>query len=109
MSFCERGQQADIFQTADRKHSGSTDFRRFRRQLFHSSIGAIFEKMRPAMEKPIVTRCADGHYRRVIYGFGPYIADYPEQVLLPCVVQDWCPRYVLISVRLCYLLTLSRW
>ncbi|KAF7348718.1 hypothetical protein MVEN_01390700 [Mycena venus] len=28
----------------------------------------------------------------LIYGLGPYIADYPEQVLLACVVQGWCPR-----------------
>lgn len=49
------------------------------------------------MSKPVVTRCPDGHFRRVIYGFGPYIADYPEQILLACVVQDWCPRYVRFS------------
>ncbi|KAJ7828329.1 hypothetical protein B0H13DRAFT_2373263 [Mycena leptocephala] len=36
-----------------------------------------------------VTLFADGHYRRAIYGLGPYIADYPEQVLLACVVQGW--------------------
>ncbi|KAL6310202.1 hypothetical protein BKA93DRAFT_814481 [Sparassis latifolia] len=39
-----------------------------------------------------VTRCADGHFRRVIYGLGPYIADYPEQALLACIVQGWCPK-----------------
>lgn len=71
-------------------------FRRFRRQLFHSSITAIFQSLRPAMSKPIIMKCADGHLRRVIFGFGPYIADYPEQVLLACVVQDWCPRCVLV-------------
>ncbi len=49
------------------------------------------------MTTPEVTLCADGHYRRVIYGLGPYIADYPEQVLLACVVQGWCPRYVTVS------------
>jgi hypothetical protein len=38
--------------------------------------------------------CADGQYRRVIYGLGPYIADYPEQALLACIVQNWCPKYV---------------
>ncbi|KAJ3565394.1 hypothetical protein NP233_g7656 [Leucocoprinus birnbaumii] len=32
------------------------------------------------------------HFRWVIYGLGPYIADYPEQVLLACVVQNWCPK-----------------
>lgn len=46
------------------------------------------------METPEVIRCADGHYRRVIWSLGPYIADYPEQVLLSAVVQGWCPRYV---------------
>jgi hypothetical protein len=44
------------------------------------------------MTVPEVTLFADGHYRRAIYGLGPYIADYPEQVLLACVVQGWCAR-----------------
>ncbi|OBZ65942.1 hypothetical protein A0H81_14159 [Grifola frondosa] len=44
------------------------------------------------MSTPKITRCADGHFRRVIYGLGPYIADYPEQALLACVVQGWCPK-----------------
>lgn len=44
------------------------------------------------MLEPRITLCADGHYRRVIYGLGPYIADYPEQALLACIVQNWCPR-----------------
>ena len=48
--------------------------------------------MHPAMLKPEVTLCADGYYRRVIYGIGPYIADYPEQALLACIVQGWCPK-----------------
>jgi hypothetical protein len=47
------------------------------------------------MTQPEVVRCADGFWRRVIYGLGPYIADYPEQVLLTCIVQGWCARYVL--------------
>ncbi|KIM52381.1 hypothetical protein SCLCIDRAFT_32667 [Scleroderma citrinum Foug A] len=32
-----------------------------------------------------------GHFRCMVYGLGPYIVDYPEQVLLACVVQGWCP------------------
>ncbi|KAJ6554136.1 hypothetical protein B0H10DRAFT_2348753 [Mycena sp. CBHHK59/15] len=59
------------------QHAGSKEFRKFRRQLLHSSC---------------ITRCADGHFRRAIYGLGPYIADYPEQVLLTCIVQGYCPR-----------------
>ncbi|KAF7368210.1 hypothetical protein MVEN_00140700 [Mycena venus] len=37
-------------------------------------------------------RCADDHFRRAIYGLGPYIADYPEQALLTYIVQGYCPR-----------------
>lgn len=50
------------------------------------------------MEKPEVIKCADGKYRRAIYGFGPYIADYPEQCIVACNVQGWCPMYVIYSV-----------
>nr|GAT47351.1 predicted protein [Mycena chlorophos] len=46
----------------------------------------------PGMTKWEVMLFPDGHFRRVIFGLGPYIADYPEQVLLACVVQGWCPR-----------------
>jgi hypothetical protein len=66
---------------------------KFRRQLFHSSLAHILMPLKPWMSKPKVTRCADGHFRRVIYGIGPYIADYPEQALLACVVSGWCPRF----------------
>lgn len=47
------------------------------------------------MTTPEVIRCPDGYFRRAIYGLGPYIADYPEQVWLAAVVNDWCPKYVL--------------
>jgi hypothetical protein len=77
---------------ADQKYQGDGKFRMFRRQLFHSSLATILEPLRPAMTTPEITRCPDGHFRRVIYGLGPYIADYPEQVLLASVVQGWCPK-----------------
>jgi len=44
------------------------------------------------MSEPEVVKCADGLYRHVVYGLGPYIADYPEQVLISGIVQGWCPR-----------------
>lgn len=44
------------------------------------------------MSKPEITRCPDGHFRRTIYGVGPYVADYPEQTLATGVVQGWCPK-----------------
>jgi Plavaka transposase len=36
------------------------------------------------MTQPEIVHCADGYFQRVIYGLGPYIADYPEQALLAC-------------------------
>ena len=45
------------------------------------------------MTAPERVRCGDGHFRRVVFGLGPYIADYPEQALVSCIVQSWCPMY----------------
>lgn len=70
------------------------NFRKFRRQLLHSSLAKVLNSLKPAMTQPEVVRCPDGHFRKAIYGIGPYIADYPEQALLACVVQDWCTKYV---------------
>lgn len=50
------------------------------------------------MTIPEIVKCPDGHFRRVVYGLGPYIADYPEQVWLSGIVQGWCPKYVAFSV-----------
>lgn len=44
------------------------------------------------MTKPEVVHCFDGHFQHAIYGLGPYIADYPEQALLACIVQGWCAK-----------------
>ena len=43
------------------------------------------------MKKFDIVRCADHHFRRAIYGIGPYITDYPEQALVACIVTGWCP------------------
>ncbi|KAJ3505225.1 hypothetical protein NLJ89_g7528 [Agrocybe chaxingu] len=75
-----------------KEYAEKADFRKFRRQLFHSSLEHILSSLCPHMTTPRITRCCDGHFRRVIYGLGPYIADYPEQALLACIVQNWCPK-----------------
>lgn len=46
------------------------------------------------MTSPEIVKCPDGHFRQAIYGLGPYIADYPEQVLVAGVVNTWCARCV---------------
>ncbi|KAF6755521.1 hypothetical protein DFP72DRAFT_811411, partial [Ephemerocybe angulata] len=77
---------------AGRDEQDSVEFRRFRQQLLHSSIARILLPLKKWMTKARLTKCGDGHWRRVVYGIGPYIADYPEQCLLACVVSEWCPR-----------------
>ena len=34
----------------------------------------------------------DDYYQHVIYSLAAYIADYEEQVLLSCIVRNWCPK-----------------
>ena len=78
---------------APRECRSGVAFCKFRRQLLHSSLAKILESLKPGMTTPEVVHFPDGHFRKVIYGLGPYIADYPEQALLACIVQGWCPRH----------------
>ncbi|KAG1819283.1 uncharacterized protein BJ212DRAFT_1446317 [Suillus subaureus] len=75
-----------------KEHLDDKDFRNFCHQMFHSSLAKIFEPVKLNMMVPNVARCPNSHYQRVIYGLGPYITDYPEQVALSGVVQNWCPK-----------------
>ncbi|KAG1790332.1 uncharacterized protein HD556DRAFT_1433411 [Suillus plorans] len=53
---------------------------------------AILSSLRPTMTTPEVPLCSDGHYCCAIHELRPYIADYPKQCLLSCIVQGWCLR-----------------
>ena len=59
-------------------------------------LAVIFEPLRLGVTTPELVLCPDGHWRWAIYGLGPYIADYPKQVWLTRIVQDWCSKWVLI-------------
>lgn len=85
---------------ADKRHANSEPYRNFRRQLLHTSISGMLKSLRPMFTTPEVNRCPDGHFRRTIYGAGPYIGDYPEQCALTCLVQGWCPKCVIIIFQL---------
>ncbi|KAF8901482.1 hypothetical protein CPB84DRAFT_1846772 [Gymnopilus junonius] len=60
---------------AAREYSNDAQFRKFRQQLFHTSLEYILRSLRPHMIKPKLT-----------------LSDYPEQALLACVIQGWCPK-----------------
>lgn len=81
----------------DRDTENDPEYRKFKKQLYHSSISAILQPLKAGMTTPVIRRCPDGHFRRIIYDLAVYIADYPEQVLLAGVVYNWCPKYVYSS------------
>lgn len=85
----------DLNPLASKEYDEDGDFRKFRRQLFHTAIARMLLALKPGMTTPVVMQCPDGHYRRAIFSLGPYIADYPEQCMLALVVQRWCAKYVL--------------
>ncbi|KAG1781229.1 hypothetical protein EV702DRAFT_962857 [Suillus placidus] len=84
----------------DKTHSKDDLFRIFCCQLFHSSLSAILSSLKPVMTEYEVVRCGDGHFRRIIYSLGPYIADYEEQLVLSCIVKHWCPKCIAVRTNL---------
>jgi hypothetical protein len=91
--FCSSDSEYFLTESSGtRKDGASALFRSFRRQLLHESLKVILTPLKPYMSKPDIVKCPDGHYQRAIYALGPYIADYPEQVLLATIVSGWCTR-----------------
>ncbi|KAG1847045.1 hypothetical protein F4604DRAFT_1884073 [Suillus subluteus] len=74
--------------TTDKESTKDAHFRKFCRQLLHSSLAKMLESLQPGMTTPEVVHSPDGHFRRAVYGLGPYIADYPEQALFRTGVQS---------------------
>jgi len=73
-----------------RKDTDNETFRDFRRRLFHGCLTTVNKTLEPFMCDWDVVRCPDHHFRRAIYGLGPYIADYPEQTAASGIVYNWC-------------------
>jgi len=59
---------------ADKEHEDSTEFQKFRCNLFHGSINQILQPLWEYMETPDIVHYSDGYYQHTIYGIGPYIA-----------------------------------
>ncbi|KAF8808375.1 hypothetical protein BYT27DRAFT_7222884 [Phlegmacium glaucopus] len=75
---------------SDRKYDNDPSFRKFKRQLYHATLSTILKPLHPGMTKPVIRRCPDGHYQKIIYDLAGFIADYPEQVALAGTVSGWC-------------------
>ncbi|RXW11860.1 hypothetical protein EST38_g13995 [Candolleomyces aberdarensis] len=78
---------------SDRKYDNDVAFRKFKRELYHTSLSRILKPLHEGMVMPVIQRCPDGHFRRILYDLAAFIADYPEQVALAGIVQGWCPKY----------------
>jgi hypothetical protein len=55
--------------------------------MYHTCLTRVFQPLKVGMTTLEVVRCPDGHFRHVVYGPGPYIADYPEQVWLAYILR----------------------
>ncbi|KDQ60528.1 hypothetical protein JAAARDRAFT_191902 [Jaapia argillacea MUCL 33604] len=77
---------------ANHKQHKMAAFQKFSRQMYHTCLACVFAPLKPTMTTPKVIWCSDGHFRRAIFGLGPYIADYLEQVWLTGIVSGWCPK-----------------
>ncbi|KAI6101619.1 hypothetical protein EDD16DRAFT_1525814 [Pisolithus croceorrhizus] len=75
-----------------REHASTLAFHNFKRQLFHSLLTRILHSLACPMRVPETVFFGDNYYQHVIYAFAAYIADYEEQVLLSCIVCNWCPK-----------------
>lgn len=96
-NVCSKVSFVQLFNThycvsAGQLYTTDIPFCKYRRQLFHASLVQILSTLKDGMANPVLTRCPDGHFRKIVYGLGPYIADYPEQLLLSSVVQGWCAK-----------------
>ncbi|KAN0093226.1 hypothetical protein V8E55_004010 [Tylopilus felleus] len=67
---------------AAKKYMDDPAFRKFKKQLFHAAMAKILCSLKSGMTMPQLMKCPDRHLCHVIFGLGPYIADYPEQVLM---------------------------
>ncbi|KAI6043361.1 hypothetical protein EDC04DRAFT_2562900, partial [Pisolithus marmoratus] len=75
-----------------REHASTLAFHKFKRQLFHSLLTCILHSLHHTMKVPETVLFGDNYYWHVIYALAAYIADYEEQVLLSCIVCNWCPK-----------------
>lgn len=77
---------------AQQKHHNKPAFLTFCCQLYHTCLVKIFQPLKTGMTSPEMICCPDGHWWHTIYSLGPYIANYPKQVFLAGIGQNWCPK-----------------
>src|SRR5216684_1995041 len=61
-------------------------------QLFHQCMESLLELLKTVDKEGLDMTCTDGWVHKVYAILAAYIADFPEQCLVTCCMESWCPR-----------------